>query len=933
MDGDMIGRHEERELLGWLLTRDGREARGLVVTGEPGVGKSSVFGHALAVASGQGMTVLQARPVLSESTLAFAGLGDLVNGLEEQRRRLQAPRRRALEVAMLEAFPEGGEPIDLRSVALSLHALLVQLSMEQHVLVAIDDAQWLDESTSMVLTFAARRLHDVPVRWLLTRRQGEANGMDLGGLAPVVVREHALSAMNLAELHHLVEGRLGARLSRPMLVKVERISAGNPFYALELARHFLSGTGREDSSSQTVPLSLRTLIGARLDRLPSPVRQLLSIAALAASPSIDLLSRVGQVEKATVGDRLGLAERAHVVNVGQRVVFAHPLIAAVVVDETDPAERLRVHHALALEASSEEERARHAALAIEVPDRDVADQLEAAALSARQRGAGFSAAELSRLALERTTADAGTDRERRLLLAADIAFQLGDTVSARGLALSLEKAHEVAVRSAALLLLARIAWLSGPVGDVARYGELAVMATSGDPIALAQVKVTLAHLSRHDRAWGQRHARGAVEILDRAGVTSNPTRARALTALLDVETDLGLPPQADMFEEALALAPTVEPGRVQDSTRYYLATILLQRDELDRSRTVFLDCVHAAEQRADDSSLAALWDQLGILELLAGDWPAARSYAARQVLSGEANEQPMQCLWGHLTALCLDVRQGVGDSANLVAALLHEVRATGDPMSLAFTLVIEAEARRLRGDPAVAATCLRELDEIALAIQVMSPNAFRHGADLVEVLVESGDVAAAESAAARLSHAAARGELPWAVAVSARANATLAAARGDLDEALHQAQTSVGLTRSLGMPFEVGKSLLTLGGVLRRRRAKSVAAAVLEEACVVFDDLDARPWADLATAQHRALGLRPRVGNGLTPTECRVAELAAEGLTNPEIAGRLAMSRKTVEFNLSKVYRKLQIRNRAQLATALATMSGIKSGEMPGSFQ
>jgi hypothetical protein len=256
MKGDLIGRHDERDLVDWLLARDGSDARGLVVEGEPGVGKSAILDHALAVAAGRGMTVLQARPVLSESTLAFAGLGDLVNGLDEQRRRLPAPRRRALDVAMLEAFPEGGEPIDLRSVALSLHALLVQASTEQHVLVAIDDAHWLDEATSMVLTFAARRLGNVPVRWLLTRRQGEANGMDLGGLAAIGVREHVLGGMNLAELHHLVEGRLSARLSRPMLVRVEQISAGNPFYALELARHFLNGTGRPVPSAPpwtTVP--------------------------------------------------------------------------------------------------------------------------------------------------------------------------------------------------------------------------------------------------------------------------------------------------------------------------------------------------------------------------------------------------------------------------------------------------------------------------------------------------------------------------------------------------------------------------------------------------------------------------------------------------------------------------------------------------------
>jgi DNA-binding CsgD family transcriptional regulator len=175
------------------------------------------------------------------------------------------------------------------------------------------------------------------------------------------------------------------------------------------------------------------------------------------------------------------------------------------------------------------------------------------------------------------------------------------------------------------------------------------------------------------------------------------------------------------------------------------------------------------------------------------------------------------------------------------------------------------------------------------------------------------------------------GELAWASTVSARARAALAAARGQLNQSLERADLAVTRSRSLSMPFELGRSLLVLSGVHRRRRSKRAAGIAAEEAHAVFAELGAHPWAQRSTAAYRALGLGPRSAAGLTATERRVAGLAADGWTNPEIARRLSMSRKTVEFNLGKVYRKLQIRNRAQLAKALATVTSEKSGELPGS--
>jgi DNA-binding CsgD family transcriptional regulator len=930
MNGDLIGREVERGLATWLLTAEPLGSRGLVLTGEPGIGKTTVLRHVLAVAGEVGALVLEARPVLSESTLSFAGLGDLLRGLDTDRRALPPPRRRALEVAMLEV-PEPEQAVDLRAVGLGLMALLEGLSSSHPVLVAVDDAHWLDAASSAALSFAARRVLGADVRWIVTRRPNEMAGLDLAEVGRERVREHTVAGLRPTDLKELLERRLGVRLSRPVMATVGELSRGNPFYALELARHRLDRSSAAASGMADLPASLTALVGSRIDDLPAPVRGLLATTALAAHPTVELLSQVAGVREATVRRRLEVARRAQVVTVTDEVTFTHPLLAAAVVQQTSHAERSHVHRGLAHHVAGREERARHAALVSDAPNEEVAAQLEVAAIDARGRGAAVSAADLIALAVARTPDARTVESERRRLLRADLAFQLGDTGAAGEVLLPLQSAQSSTVRAQACLLLARIAWVNGPAQDVHRYGDLALQAATDSPADTVDVRVALAHLSRHDRDRGVGHARAAVELTDHLVACPSLLQCRALTALLDVESDRGYPVQQAMLRRALHLSPDVEPGRVQDSPHYYLGTVLLMQDDLDHARRLFLDCVVAAEQRADDGSLTALWDQLSLLEILAGNWSVARSYALRHVSTAQATEQELQAFWGRQTINWIDIREGATQADAEATLLVSQARASSDLMTLAFALVMAAESAYLDGQVAAAADALREVEEIARTIHVMSPNAFRHGADLVEALVESGDVDAAQDATAELTAAAERSRLPWANAAAARSRAVLAAARGRLDPALAAAESSVTDLRALGMPYELGRSLLVMAGVLRRRRSKGAAGAALTEAESLFRELGARPWVDIATRRYQALGLGRRSDDVLTPTELRVADLVSQGLTNPEVAARLSVSRKTVEFNLSKVYRKLAIRNRTQLPAALTSKGASNSGEMPGS--
>jgi DNA-binding CsgD family transcriptional regulator len=929
LPGDVVGRGEELHLIDRLLAPGSQATRALSLEGEPGVGKSTLLEYAVAVARRDGWAVLVARPAPIEVDLSFAALGDLLRGLEAEREQLAAPRRRALDVALLDASA-GDEPVDSRAVSVAVMALLEQLAGRCSVLLAIDDAQWMDATSASAIRFAARRLRDVPVRWLVTRRLGNpVGGAPINALLSIDAVSHVVGGMNLAELHRLVDLRLGVRLPRTLLVRIERASGGNPFYALELARHVVMVSGAGDPASDLiVPLGVRELVRQRLNAVPVSVQRLVAAAALASHPSSDLLGRVERLSEATTRRRIRTAVEAGILRVvGDEVEFTHPLLAATAASDTAQVERVRIHGRLANEVIGVEERARHRALAIIEPNTEVADELERAAERARQRGAPMSAGELVALAIDRTPLTARHDLERRLLLAGDLAFQTGDTDRARSTLNRLDVAADPVIRTRALLVLARIAWLTWSGESVESLADRA-LAGAPTPLVRAEAMVALARLSRNDRWWGHNHATGALAILDALGDDAPvDLHVNALVAVLDIETDLGLPLRADLFDRAMAMAPADCPGRVADSGRYYLATILLSHDSLDQARDIFLGCLRGARDRADEGSLPTLYDQLSQLELLAGNWATARRYAQEQASIAEQNDQPLERLWGLETQALLDVREGVDGAVTRAESVLAQARATGDQMSTACALRTAAEAWRAAGDVESAATAYGEIDVIAASIHVLAPTSFRHAGDLIEALVELGRVGEAEARARSLDTEAHRGEFRWGIVAVARGSAAVLAAQGRLDAAIERAEASVECARVLGMPFEVGRSLLVLAGVQRRRRAKAAAAVALNEAAEVFERLGARQWVGRAVAERRRLGIRPLAPFDLTDTERMVAELAAEGLSNPEIAGRLSMSRKTVEFNLGKAYRKLQIRRRAQLSKALAT----RSRELPGS--
>ena len=423
MDGvhahGVVGRDVELAVIDEFVAGLGRGPSALVLAGEAGIGKTSLWRAAVDAARHRDGWVLTCRGVEAEASLSFSGLSELLAPvLDEVLALLVGPRRRALEVALLLVEPGEVAPPDVHAIGLAVLDVVRILAERSPVLVAVDDVQWLDPASAGVLQIALRRLREESVGVLLTVRDGP------GLSVPIEVercfdaerlRRLVVGPLSVGALHHLLKDRLGLDLSRPELLRLHGITAGNPFFAVELGREFVRTETRPTAAAaMRVPASLQELLGARLARLPTDTGDvLLEIAAL-ARPTVQLDHRAHGSEQRVL-DALDAAVIEGVVEIDDaRVGFTHPLLGSVCYQRAPLWKRRAVHRALAAAVADVEERARHLALAVEGADAAVAAELEVAAEHAAARGATAAGAELFELAADLDPADAEASRRRRL---------------------------------------------------------------------------------------------------------------------------------------------------------------------------------------------------------------------------------------------------------------------------------------------------------------------------------------------------------------------------------------------------------------------------------------------------------------------------------------------------------------------------------------
>jgi DNA-binding CsgD family transcriptional regulator/DNA polymerase III delta prime subunit len=905
----LIGRDRERKELEAFLGATGNGPKALLLEGEPGIGKTTLWRAGIDGARERGFRVLTARPAEAEASLSFAVLGDLLAEITDTIGELPEPQRRALRIALLLEEHEG-VVTDARAVSVALLGLLRRLAHEAPVLVAVDDVQWLDAPTAGALTFALRRVESDRVAFLGTARPGQTQ------LAIETLDRVTVGPLDPPAIDFIVRNALEARLARPVLRRLGQASGGNPFYALELARGLLLHE-RQLGPTDPVPLpsGLGDLLRARLAVLPPSSRRALPAVAALAQPTRQL------IERAVGADAQGLdaARDAGVVEMeGGTVRFTHPLLASAVYAEVDPIRRRELHRGLAEVVSDPEERARHLALAVEPPDADVADALEEAATGAFERGATESAAELIEHALRFTPAESAEPLHRRRLAGAGYLARTGAKTRAREVLLQAGSVAPPGPDRARIALTAAWYGLLDSSSSIEGLRD-AVEHARDDKSLLLKVHSLLAPklLYSTDLAGAEHHAAKALELAEEIGDDAH--LVLALIGVAHVAFFAGQGLDLQRVERAVELeAVAGNPYGNVGVARGFLGVSLSTAGELEPARQI-LEEKAAEERRRGDIGISWTLHELARVEIRAGNWERAQILAEESLdIAREVGDVLQQALaYRPLTELAVLHGDACG-ARELAAEGLRLADLGQTPLTRAEMEGSMGQLELSLDDGAAAIAHLEQVARIKAKTGFREPGILPFTPDYIEALIAVGDLEKAAVATEELESQGIRLKRKFTVAAAARCGGQLAAAGGDLAAAVENLADARAVAAELGQPFELARTLLVQGTIFRRARRVAEARKTLNQALALFEELGATRWAQRARRELARLGGRPSQTAQLTPTEQQVADLVASGKSNLDVAHALHVSPKTVEWNLSKVYKKLRVSSRTELAAKLA---------------
>ncbi len=897
----------------------GASARGfavLVLEGDAGIGKTTVWREARRRAQERGARVLWCRPAVAEARLSFAAVADMLARVDDEAyAALPEPQREALEVALMRRAPTARRPA-ARAIAAGFLTLLRRLAASQEVILAVDDWQWLDLPSRHVLEFAARRLEEEHVGLLCAIRSPVA-GPPVEGAAEERVTRVVLGPLSLAALGRIVAARTGQALPRPSLVRIAQASGGNAFHALEIARLAAeTDTQRVASGLVPVPDDLRKLTASRIRRLPPDARDAVLLAAIMSDP-----------HRPSVGvEALGPAEEAGIVTVdgAGRVEFTHPLLASAAYRSVSVARRRELHLRAAELVTEPEERARQLALASAGADPAVAAQLDEGAANAAARGASDAAAELAELAFELTPAGDGDARGRRMLAAARLQFDAGDVARADELARAvLADSPVVALQARAWRLASDIAARRSSFGEAAQLAAAALELAGDDRALRAAIRLHLVYcaVSAGDFAAAEPHARAALADAEAVGDDGMLAEALAVLTMADFLAGRGL--HRERLDRALMLERPAAATSFIMRPRVIQGLLQLWTGELEAARTT-LEAVHAEtvdggqEGAAPMLSLYPVWAYLwcGQLEI-------ASRFAAQALEEAELLDDPAvsavalsASALAHAHDGCIALaRREAADALSLFERLQWRSGTIWPMWALGLAELSD-------DNPAGVHAVLGPLVEAVAQMGAGDPVLRMFLPDEVEALIALGELDQAEGHLEPFERSAGELHRQWAVAAAARCRGALEGARGARTEAFAALERALAAHDLAGMPFERARTLLVAGEVHRRFKQRRRARALLEEAVSAFDSLGAPLWSAKARAALGRVGRPGSARDALTETERRLAELAASGLSNHEVAERAFVSVKTVESNLTRVYRKLGVRSRVGLANALRAGAG-----------
>jgi DNA-binding CsgD family transcriptional regulator/tetratricopeptide (TPR) repeat protein len=877
-----------------------RRSRGgsLVIRGEPGVGKSALLDWA---AEHAGPTrVLRATGVESEIELPFATLHQLLRPVTDEIDQLPAGQAAALHGA-LGSGPGRGE--DRFLVGVGLLTLLADVASERGLVCIVDDAQWADSASIAALEFLARRLHADGIALLMAIRDTGTDSQLGAGLPELNLL--GLDGVAAAALLTHVAPTVSSQIS----TKLIEATAGNPLALIELPTHLdnaqLAGN---ELLPEPVPIgtTMQLVFARAAAALPAATRMALCLAAADDTGRVDVLARAAEVLALDLEAALAPAEHAALIQVvAARVRFRHPLVRSAIYQQETFQTRQTAHRALASALNDAEDldrRAWHLAAAATLPDTDVADALEAAAIRARSRAGPGPAAAAYRRAAALTPEP--SQRHRRLVSAAEATWTAGHPTQA----LALLDQAELSVADA------------GARADQRALRAL-IELSGGSPATAYRLLVTAAaEAGNQDQALSWLALAGEAAFLLGDVPRMIDLRRRVSDPALNVQGS------SQVIVHLLVGVANLASGEWDDAAARLRSA--LKGSEGTDDPLALLRGGHAALLIGDETSArriyhraAALVRRTGAVGLLA---TTLDRLAFADALSGRLADAELAASEAITLAHDLDQQDA---TAMAVLALVEAWRGTGDRCRAhAAQAIALADLQNLGAVFAGASWALGLLDlsmgRPGEALARLAPIVANEGLgnpaislwatpDLVEAAARSGNPETGRTALRRFGGWAQRIGAPWSIAAARRGVAQLA------DEGLDLYAEAV--ERHDGTrPLDRARTRLSYGEALRRAHRRVDARVELKAALETFEGLGADPWAERARAELRATGETvARAGPGtrdrLTPQELQISRLAADGASNSEIAEQLFLSRKTVEYHLHKVFTKLGITSRIEL--------------------
>ena len=892
----VVGRDAELARIDAFVGAVESGTRMLVIVGEPGIGKTTLWRAGVERCRRAGFRVLQARPAEEEMPLVLGALVDLFERVE-------------LDVSI-----EDEEDPVARGEAV-LAALRSQAEREPTI-VAIDDLQWVDAASAHGLRFALRRLAAERIGVLGALRLSTV-GVDLldvaGTMAPDRYETLELGPLDPGALRTVLSPFVAA-ISRPTLHRIHEVSGGNPLYAIELARGLADEDLRGGPRGRVdLPDSLQAAIAHRLAIAPDELAPLLEIVAALGTISVaDLRGYVpGDL------DALLLEAERHgflTVEENLNVRFSHPLTASAVYQRMSPLGRRALHARLAEDAADPDVQARHLALSTDGPDARVAELLEEAADRASRRGAAELAAELARHSLRLTPREDAEGVYRRSVTEIEQLAAAGEPSRALVLADRLVDTLPPGPRRARMLV--RRSDLDDDDPATAEVFLRRALDDAGeDELLRATVLRELAFtqfLYVGDVAAAVDCARQALAIAER--IDEPRLRAFAAADLAHLETIAGTP-QPGRIAEAIALEDEAGERPLDRSARVMLGKQLRWAGDLQGAREIF----EAGRAAGEFKRPYRLYD-LALVECAAGKLATAGDLvnqgleAARDAgnTSGERLLLYPLALVEAWSGRATEARAAAEQLLERAMRLRELTDVVGARRVLGLVALSEGDAGGAAGELAEAVRLLEEMG-------VGHPGVYPVLPDAIEAFAASDQVEAAGALVVRLEHQAAAVDSPWAWAALERSRGALDLARGSPDDAVAPLDRAAAAFGRLGLAPDAARALLTLGRAHLRAGRRRLAGETLARARDRFAGMGAGLWAVRAAEElERAVSSRSANARELTPAERRVAALAAQGRKNREIAQAMFVSVATVEAHLTRIYRKLEIRSRSELTRLVA---------------